>query len=264
MRLAVITNISQTMSVPFIGLFATFTLFGTHFKIPGLKELCDQQKSLVALYPVCYEEDKPTWWDNDDDNNEDSSTIPPYSPPFRYLIDVVSILSGLCAAIVPLRSAKPRKSDESDADSILPEVDKAILRQGRERVCGLRSSNRIPEYSLAQHALGHLPEWEWSLAPYRPGNQPSGQIVRVLVAIPPAPAPTPEPTPEPRRKKRNRPSQAKRLRYARRLQAEEEWRQAHDKEDPGELEPRAEQTAEQQPPPPPQQPADVPNQLILL
>ncbi|KAF5865047.1 hypothetical protein ETB97_005612 [Aspergillus alliaceus] len=255
------------MSVPFIGLFATFTLFGTHFKIPGLKELCDQQKSLVALYPVCYEEDKPTWWDNDDDNNEDSSTIPPYSPPFRYLIDVVSILSGLCAAIVPLRSAKPRKSDESDADSVTSETNFDFYigspRIPRTAPSSTRSSPKLTKRSSAR-AASHLPEWEWSLAPYRPGNQPSGQIVRVLAAIPPAPAPTPEPTPEPRRKKRNRPSQAKRLRYARRLQAEEEWRQAHDKEDPGELEPRAEQTAEQQPPPPPQQPADVPNQLILL
>ncbi|KNG88814.1 hypothetical protein ANOM_002446 [Aspergillus nomiae NRRL 13137] len=181
----------------------------------GLLVTNNTETSLIDLYPICYEEDKPSWWNdvhvdrNTDDNA--STTL----PSFKEFLDIVIAIS--CISLHSWtritswgRSAKGSRpgagapsdvSDGSDEDTptsiqIHPKVEKAISRNQGSRKLGVQPSDftiaaEDPEVSpvsadnnFARPApeARYMLERQWALDLYRPQNRAPGLIIRALVA----------------------------------------------------------------------------------
>ncbi|KAE8410870.1 hypothetical protein BDV36DRAFT_289227 [Aspergillus pseudocaelatus] len=157
----------------------------------GLIVINNTETSLIALYPVCYEEDTPIWR-NDvyvDRNADDNATTT--LPSFKEFLDIFIAIS--CISLHSWtrisswgRSAKasrpgtPSKaSDGSDEGTstciqIHPKVEKAIFRNQRGRAFGENLDVGLvsADNNIAQPAQEtcYFPERQWALDLYRPQN----------------------------------------------------------------------------------------------
>ncbi|OGM39843.1 hypothetical protein ABOM_011149 [Aspergillus bombycis] len=211
----------------------------------GLIVINNTETSLIDLYPICYEEDKPSWWNDvhvDRNTDENASmTVPSFKEFLGIVIAISCILLHSWTRITSWgRSAKGSRlgtpseaSDGSDEDTptsiqMHPKVEKAISRNQHSRTFGVQPSDLTiaaedPEASpvsadnnFAQPApeARCLLEQQWALDLYRPQNRTPALIIRALVASPAvhtaqlAPSQPDSPAPaQPGRSSESRPSQ---------------------------------------------------------
>lgn len=188
----------------------------------GLIVINNTETSLIALYPVCYEEDKPMWWNDvhvDRNANDNATTTLPSFKEFLDIFIAISYISLHSWTRISFwgRSAKatrpgtPSKaSDGSDEDTstciqIHPKVEKAIFHNQRGRAFGENPEVGLfsADNNTAQPApeTCFFPERQWALDLYRPQNRALALIIRALVANPTVhtiqPAPSQSEPPEP-------------------------------------------------------------------
>ncbi|KAK6821506.1 hypothetical protein P875_00053479 [Aspergillus parasiticus SU-1] len=184
------------------------------FTEKGLIVINNTETSLIALHPVCYEEDKPTWWNDvhgDENADENAATT---LPSFKEFLDIFIVISCIALhswtrmslwgrSVKDSRPGTPSKtSDGSDEDTsisiqIHPRVDNAISRSQHGRVLGAQSLDHstateedpevdavLTDNTLTQLApeTCYLSERQWALDLYRPQNRALGLIIRGLVA----------------------------------------------------------------------------------
>ncbi|KAB8254774.1 hypothetical protein BDV32DRAFT_154893 [Aspergillus pseudonomiae] len=198
----------------------------------GLLVINNTETSLIDLYPICYEEDKPSWWNDvhvDRNTDDNASTI---LPSFKEFLDIVIAIS--CISLHSWtritswgRSAKGSRpgapSDVSDGSDegtptsiqIHPKVEKAISRNQRSRTFHVQPSDftiaaKDPKVSLVSAdnnfaqptpEARYILERQWALDLYRPQNRAPALIIRALVASPAAH------TTQPGRSRQSRPYQ---------------------------------------------------------
>ncbi|KJJ29424.1 hypothetical protein AFLA70_88g003270 [Aspergillus flavus AF70] len=187
------------------------------FTEKGLIVINNTETSLIALHPVCYEEDKQTWWNDvhgDENADKNASTT---LPSFKEFLDIFIVIScialhswarmsswGRSAAKDSRPGTTSKTSDGSDEDTsifiqIHPKVDNAISRNQRGQVLSAQSldhstaTEEDPEVDVVstENTLTQLtpetcyfPERLWALDLYRPQNRALGLIMRALVACP--------------------------------------------------------------------------------
>ncbi|KAE8139308.1 hypothetical protein BDV38DRAFT_281072 [Aspergillus pseudotamarii] len=171
----------------------------------GLIVVNNTETSLIALYPVCYEEDKPIWWNDAhvDRNAGDNATTT--LPSFKEFLDIFVAIS--CISLhswtrisswgrsakatrpgTPSKASEGSNEDTSTCIQIHPKVQKAIFRNQRSRAFG-----ETPEVGLvsADNNIAqpvpetcYFPGRQWALDLYRPQNRALALIIRALVANP--------------------------------------------------------------------------------
>ncbi|KAE8350792.1 hypothetical protein BDV28DRAFT_150580 [Aspergillus coremiiformis] len=198
--------------------------------------LDDTEKSLIALNPVCYEEDKPTWWS--DGNDSDSSTL---SLLLRQLLDVVLVLCGICTANAQYITEwwSSARSSESSSDTFSetpghcpeapPEQSWAEQTEQADQCEQPRTEkveqpgqpkkkhNRPSKAKRLRYARRLQAEMDRQDEQADHAEQPE----KPERAEQPEPPENPDPAEQPKKKK-NRPSKAARMRHMRRLQAAKE------------------------------------------